>query len=85
MRRGVARQNSNVHPDSLAGETEEPFHGRAGKVRTAWRGIASRTDASPHHAAGTVNEIAVETGMMVRVLFHDREVSFRCLVPASAG
>ncbi len=44
MRGGVARQNSDVHPDTFAGEAKEPFHGRAGKVRSARRGITARTD-----------------------------------------
>jgi hypothetical protein len=84
MRRGVARQNSDVHPDTFAGEAKEPFHGRAGKVRSTRRGLAACTDPGTYYAAGTVNEVAVKTGMMIGVLFHHSEMSVWCSVPASA-
>ena len=84
MRGGVSRQNSDVHPDAFAGEAKEPFHGRAGKMRSARRGLAARTDPGTHCAAGTVHEIAVKTGMMIGVLFHHTEMSVWCSVPASA-
>src|SRR5437868_9876531 len=84
VRGGVARQNSDVHPDAFAGEPKEPFHGRTGKVRSARRGLAACTNSGTYCAAGTVHEIAVKTGMMIGVLFHHIEVSSRCLVPASA-
>src|SRR5205823_10850658 len=35
MRGGVARQNTDVHSYTFAGEAKEPFHGRAGEVRSA--------------------------------------------------
>ena len=47
MRGGVARQNSDVHSYTFAGEAKEPFHGRAGEVRSARRGI----DPGAHAAA----------------------------------
>src|SRR5206468_4409381 len=85
MRGGVARQNSDVHPDTFAGKAKEPFHSRAGKVCSARRGIASCTDAGTYCAAGAVHEVAIKTGVMIGVLFHHIEMSSRCLVPASAG
>ena len=85
MRGGIAWQNSDVHSDTFTGEAKEPLHRRAGKVRSTRRGIASRTDAGTYCAAGTVNEIAVETGVMIGVLFHHIKVSSRCFVSPSAG
>ena len=61
MRGGIARQNSDVHPDTFAGKAKKPFHRRAGKVRSARRGIAARTDPGAYYAAGTVHEVAVKT------------------------
>ena len=84
MRGGVAGQNSDVHPDTFTGEPKEPFHGRAGKVCSARCGLAARTDSTTYYAAGTVHEVAVKTGMMIRVLFHDVEMSVRRFVSASA-
>src|SRR5678816_2994444 len=84
MRGGVARQNSDVHPHTFAGQPKEPFHGRAGKVRSARRGITARTDPSAYCTAGTVHEVAVKTGVMIGVLFHYVEMSPRCFVSASS-
>ena len=84
MRGGVARQNSDVHPDTFSGEAKEPFHGRAGKVRSARRGIAARTDPAAYCAPRTVHEVAVKTGVMIGVLFHHIEMSPRCFVSASS-
>ena len=84
MRGGVAGQNSNVHPDTFPGEAKEPFHGRAGKVRSARRGIAARTDPGTYCAAGTVHEVAVKTRVMIGILFHHSEMSVRRFVSASA-
>jgi len=84
MRGGVARQNPDVHPNTFAGEAKEPFHRRAGKVRSARRRIAARTNPGTYCAAGTVHEIAVKTGMMIGVLFHDVEMPVRRFVSASA-
>ena len=84
MRGGVARQNSDVHPDTFAREAKEPFHRRAGKVRSARRGIAARTDPGTYYAAGTVHEIAIKTGVVIGVLFHHSEMPVRRFVPASA-
>src|SRR2546428_950575 len=39
MRVRVARQNANVHSYTFGGEAKEPCHGRAGEVRSAWRGV----------------------------------------------
>src|SRR5205823_7828194 len=85
MRSGVARQNSDVHPDTFAGKAKEPLHGRAGKVRSARRGIDSRTDARAHDSARTIHKVTVYAGMMIRVLFHHCEMSARCTVTAFAG
>ena len=57
MRSGIARQNSDVHPDTFAGKAKKPFHRRAGKVRSARRGIAARTDPGAYYAAGTVHDV----------------------------
>src|ERR1043165_5557526 len=84
MRGGVARQNSDVHPDTFAGEAKEPFHGCAGKVRSARRGITARTDPAAYCTAGTVHKIAVKTGVMIGVLFHHIEMSPWCFVSASS-
>ena len=84
MRSRVARQDSDVHPNTFAGQTKEPFHGRAGKMRSAGRRIAARTDPGTYCAAGAVNEITVKTGMMIWVLFHHIEMSSRCFVSAPA-
>lgn len=84
MRGGVARQNSDVHPDTFAGKSKEPFHSRAGKMRSARRGIAARTDAGTYYAAGAVHEVAVKTGVMIGILFHHIEMSSRCFVSAPA-
>ena len=61
MRGGIAWQNSGVHPDTLASEAKKPFHGRAGKVGSARRGIATRTDPGTYCATGTVHKVAVKT------------------------
>src|SRR6266480_5626757 len=82
MRGGVARQNSDMHPDTFAGKSKEPLHGRAGEVRSARRGIDSRTDACAHDAPQTIDEVAVKTGVMIGVLFHHSEMSVRCTVTA---
>ena len=84
MRGGVARQNSDVHPDTFSGEAKEPFHGRAGKVRSARRGIAARTDPAAYCASRTVHEVAVKTGVMIRVHFHYIEMPPRGFVSASS-
>src|SRR5438309_3426223 len=83
MRGRVARQDSDVHSDTFASEAKEPFHGRAGKVRSARRGITTRTDPGTHCATGTVHEVAVKTGMMIGILFHDAEMPVRRFVSAS--
>ena len=84
MRGGVAGQNSDVHPDTFAGQAKEPFHGRAGKVRAARRRIAARTNPGTYCAAGTVHEVAVKSGMMIGVLFHDGEMPVWRFMPESA-
>ena len=84
MRGGVARQNSDVHPDTFAGQAKEPFHGRASKVRSARRGIAARANPGTYCATGTVHEVAVKTGMMIGVLFHDVEMPMGRFMSASA-
>src|SRR5207244_553109 len=64
-----------MHSDAFTGETQEPFHRRAGEVRSARRRIDVSANAGAHDTAATVDEIAVETGMVVRVFFHDTEMS----------
>src|SRR5580700_10007675 len=84
MRGGVARQDSDVHSHTFTGEAKKPFHGRACKVRSARRGIAARTNPGTYCATGTVHEVAVKTGMMIGVLFHDVEMAVGRFVSASA-
>src|SRR5436309_1860716 len=81
MRGRIARQNSDVHPDAFTSEPKEPFHGRAGKVCAARSGLAARTDPATYYPSGTVHEVAVKTGMMIGVLFHDVEMPVRRFVP----
>ena len=85
MRGGVARQNSDVHPDTFAGKSKEPLHGRAGEVRSARSGIDSRTDACADDAPRTIDEVAVKTGVMIGVFFHNAKMPGRGTVAAFSG
>ena len=84
MRRRIARQDPDVHSDAFTGETQEPLHRRAGEMRATWRGIDPRTHSPAHDPARRVHEIAVKTGMVVRVFFHDGKMPVRRFVSAFA-
>ena len=71
MRSGVARQNANVHANTLIGQPHEPFHFRALKMSSAGRGIDVQADTRSNDSAETINEIAIQRGMMVRILFQN--------------
>src|SRR5438477_2775769 len=85
MRCRIARQDSDMHPDSFSSEPEKPFHRCAGKMRSARRRIDVSANAAAHDPAAAVDEIAVKAGVMVRILFHDAKVSAWRFVSAFAG
>ena len=75
MRRRISRQNADMHSDAVASETQEPFHGCAGKVRAAGRGIDAGTHSGAHGPAASIDEIAVDAGVMVGIFFENREMT----------
>ena len=76
MRSRIAGQVADMHPDSVLCQTQEPSHRRAGKMRSAGRGIDSRADTRAHDAAPAIDKIAIDTGMMIRVFFQNAQVAF---------
>ena len=85
MRRRITGQDSDMHPDALAGQTHEPFHRRTDEVGAARRSINVGADAATHRPALGILVVAVKTGVMVLVFFEHGETSVRRGVPALAG
>src|SRR5580765_765836 len=52
---------------------------------SAGRGINLGADASANSPAGAVDEVAIDTGTMVRIFFHNGEITAGCAVPGLAG
>src|SRR5439155_17415358 len=82
----ITRQNSDVHADAIFSQAQEPFHSGAGKVRAARRGVDSRTDARAHDTTIRINEIAIETRVMVRIFFeHVHVAGWRTVAALARG
>jgi len=52
---------------------------------SAGGGIDVGADAGANNPTGTVDEVAVDAGTMVRVLFENGEMTAGCAVPGLAG
>ena len=52
---------------------------------SAGRGIDPRADAGANNPTGAVDEVAIEAGTMVRILFHHGEITPGCAVPGLTG
>ena len=52
---------------------------------SARRGINLGADAGANSPTGAVNEVAIDAGTMVRILFHNGEITAGCAVPGLAG
>src|SRR4029453_3439425 len=52
---------------------------------SARRGINVGADAGTNDPARAVDEVAIYTGTMVRILFHNGEITAGCAVPGLAG
>jgi len=74
-----------VHSDAVIGQTHEPCHRRADEVRPARRRIDSAADAPPHHAPGRIDEITINGGAVILVLFQDMETAGGRRASAFAG
>ena len=48
-------------------------------------GIDLGADAGANDSTGAVNEVAINAGTMVRILFENGEIPARCAVPGLAG
>ena len=75
MRRRIARQNPDVHPDALAGETHEPFHRSTDIMGAARRGIDPGADAAADDASLGIDIITVDARPVVLVLLEDGEAA----------
>jgi len=84
MRSGVPGQNPDVHAHAFFGQTQEPFHRRAGEVRAARSRIDVGTDSGAHYTTRSIYKVAVEIGIVIRVFLKHAHVARGRLVSTSA-
>ena len=82
---GISWQNPDVHSDSFACEPHKPPHRRTDIMCSAGRGIDLGADAGANSPTGAVDEVAIDAGTMVRILFENGEITAGCAVPGLAG
>ena len=71
MRGGVAGQDPDVHADTVAGETHEPFHFSDLEMGSTRRGIDVHAYPGSNDATGAIDEITIKRRMMARIFFQD--------------
>ena len=81
----ISWQNSDVHSHTFACEPHKPSHRRTYIMCSAWRGIDLGADSGANSPTGAIDEVAIDAGTMVGILFQNGETTARCSVPGFAG
>ena len=82
---GIPWQNPDMHSDPFACQPHKPPHRRTDIVCPARCGINLGADACANSPARAVDEVAIDAGTMVRILFENGEITTGCAVPGLAG
>jgi len=82
---GISWQNPDVHSDPFACEPHKPPHWRTDVMCSTGRGINLSADAGANSPARAVDEVAIDAGTMVRILFHNGEITAGRAMPGLAG
>ena len=73
---GITWQYAGMHAHSTGAKPHKPAHGRAAINGSAGRGVDARADACAHHPASPrIDEVSVDVGAMIGILFQDRVVA----------